>query len=83
MLIDKCQRCHTEPQANNAPFALLSYADTQAPYGDGPLFVQMHVQVDSNAMPLTPPKLTVAEKQTLLDWLCACAPPAPDGTTCP
>ena len=30
-----CQRCHTDPLANGAPFPLVTYENTQAPYYSG------------------------------------------------
>jgi hypothetical protein len=83
VLEDKCQRCHQDPPQNGAPFPLLDYDDTQAMYAGKPIFVRMKIAIESGFMPLTPPKLTASEKDTMLAWLCACAPPAPADTTCP
>ena len=83
VIVDKCQRCHTEPQKSGAPFPLLTYENTQALYVGDAIFLAMEHQVRLGTMPLNPPKLTPDEKQTMLAWLCSCAPPAPEGTTCP
>ena len=83
ILVDKCQRCHMSPPEMGAPFPLMEYADTQADYLGGPIFQKMHGAIKIDFMPLTPPKLTATEKTTITEWLCACAPPAPEGTTCP
>ena len=85
----KCQRCHTDPPENGAPFALLTWDDTRAPYGRVPVYEAMLVAVESGFMPLTelelsPPveDLTPAEKTTLLRWLEAGAVPDRSGTAC-
>jgi hypothetical protein len=79
----KCQRCHTDPQVNGAPFALLTWADTQKLYpavGGKPIWQKMYTAVDTKFMPLCaetcadnfdPPteKLTDDELTTLLSWL--------------
>jgi hypothetical protein len=73
-----CQRCHTDPPANNAPFPLVSYEDTQAPYytTDLQIWEVMQTAVSSGFMPLRPAALmppvealTCKEKSTLLGWL--------------
>jgi len=67
---------------NNAPFPLLTYEDTQAPFGaDKQRWQRMAEVVESGFMPLGK-VLPAADKQTLLDWLGQCAPPAPDGMGC-
>ena len=73
----KCQRCHADPTQNNAPFALLTYEDTQAlDHNRTPRFETMRQVVESDYMPpgflkVTPPvePLSAAEKSTLLGWL--------------
>jgi hypothetical protein len=87
----KCHACHTDPPANNAPFPLLTYADTQEPYGTkGKLrFQRMREVIEPDAIPHMPfgtaPQLTDAEFETLADWLDDCAPPeaAGQGCACP
>lgn len=91
ILQSKCQRCHQNPAQNGAPFALLTYADTQvaAPTPEKPQrkrYEQMRAAVESGVMPdrsqnLDPPvsDLTCEEKATLLAWLRAGAPPEADG----
>jgi hypothetical protein len=74
----KCQRCHSEPPQNGAPFPLLTYDDTQVLLGaeQTPVYSKMRVAVGLDYMPLTaipldPPvqPLTCEEKTTLLRWL--------------
>jgi uncharacterized membrane protein len=73
----KCQRCHSEPQENGAPFALLTYADTQVEDRAGrPRFEKMKAALESDYMPpqflkLTPEvePLLADERSTLLTWL--------------
>lgn len=81
----QCNPCHTNPTQNGAPFPLLTYADTQEPYGEGRLvYQQMLDQIQPGASPRMPlgGELSDAELKTLGDWLAACAPPAPTGTGC-
>jgi len=77
VLACKCQRCHTEPQENGAPFALLTYEDTQAPIGtSSQRWQRMRSAVALNFMPptffddLMPPveMLTDFEKATIIGW---------------
>lgn len=79
-----CQRCHTDPPENGAPFPLLTYADTQV--GESPRYEQMGVVVSQDFMPPTwlevdPPveALPCSEKHTLLEWVNQGAPPPPEG----
>lgn len=81
----KCNPCHNTPTQNGAPFPLLTYADTQEPYGtDRLVYQQMFDQIQPGASPRMPLNgmLTDAEMKTLGDWLAACAPPAAAGTGC-
>src|SRR5688572_10943538 len=84
-----CQRCHTDPPLNGAPFSLVTYEDTQEPFGTGrQRWQRMKEAVESGFMPLQgldldPPiePLTCEERSTLLGWLGQCAPPE-GGTDC-
>jgi uncharacterized membrane protein len=77
VLRQKCQRCHSDPPENGAPFPLLTYDDTQVVDRRGvPRFERMRAAVDSDYMPATfleldPPvePLGSAEKALLLAWL--------------
>lgn len=72
----KCQRCHTDPPENGAPFPLLAYEHTQAEYGGGQVWQALRGAIASDFMPpsflpeLMPPveKLTDFEKATLIGW---------------
>lgn len=87
VLQDKCQRCHSDPPQHGAPFALVTYDDTQAlDRHEQPRYLAMEEAVASGTMPATflkldPPvePLDESEKQLLLDW---CAADAPNGD-CP
>jgi len=82
VLQHKCQRCHRDPPQNGAPFALLTYPDTQVIDNKGkPRFQLMSEAVTSNYMPaqflkLDPPvePLTADERSLLLGWLNQGAP---------
>jgi hypothetical protein len=73
----KCHTCHiaSEPRPMGAPFSLITYADTQAPYKGMPslkIYQVMKTAVESGFMPLsTSPTgpLLADEKTTLLAWL--------------
>ena len=81
-----CQRCHTEPQQNAAPFPLLTYEDTQ----EDERYELMASAVGRDFMPPTwlvvdPPvePLPCSEKQTLLEWIDqGAAPPPADDPGC-
>lgn len=82
VLQNKCQRCHADPPEHGAPFALLSYDDTQAlDHRGSPRYLAMQEAVANGTMPATflklnPPvaPLEDTEKQLLLDWCSADAP---------
>jgi hypothetical protein len=84
VLTAKCQACHGSPTRNHAPFALLTYADTQAadplsPYTGDPVWQVMHTVIQPGGVPHMPfgnaPQLTSSEFATLDGWLLACALP--------
>ena len=88
IIVAKCQRCHTDPPENGAPFPLLTWQDTQEEYFLTPIWKRMHNAVSTGfmpfvALPLDPPvePLTPQEKETLLEWL-ECALPV-EAQTCP
>jgi hypothetical protein len=84
-----CQRCHQDPPLRGAPFALVTYEDTQQPFNaSGKLrWQRMTEVVERDIMPFRgDPEvpvgpLTCEEKSTLLAWLGQCAPPE-GGTDC-
>jgi hypothetical protein len=85
----KCQRCHVEPPEHGAPFALVTYDDTQVVNRSGvPRYERMLAAVESDFMPATfielePPvePLDDDEKALLVDWLSRGAEPV-GGTDC-
>jgi hypothetical protein len=85
VLAAKCRRCHTRPTRHTAPFALLTWEDTQQLLRDRPRFLVMEGAVRSGYMPYNiaanPPveRLSDAEKQIILDWVAAGAPRAECG----
>jgi hypothetical protein len=89
VLHEVCQRCHQNPPLHGAPFPLVTYQDTQEPFGPGKLrWQRMEEVVESGFMPLRgllmdPPvePLTCEQKSTLLGWLAQCAQPE-GGTDC-
>jgi hypothetical protein len=81
VIVAKCQRCHNDPQENDAPFPLLTWEDTRRSYGLVLVYEAMLPAIETDFMPLTqldlePPvePLTPGEKALLLDWLQSDAP---------
>jgi uncharacterized membrane protein len=76
VLQQKCQRCHAEETQHGAPFALVSYPDTQVVNARGkPRYELIATTVSSDFMPpsflkVAPPvePLTDLERAALLDW---------------
>src|ERR1041385_262789 len=75
-------RCYPEKTCLKGPFPLLTWSDTHQIYGEKPIFERMYDAVLSGFMPfqttdISPPTvpLTPSEKETLLVWARACAPP--------
>lgn len=88
VLRESCQRCHSDPPQNDAPFSLVTYEDTQQPFGVDKLrWQRMQEVVESGFMPLRrasdPPGelISCEQKKTLLGWLAQCAEPE-GGTQC-
>jgi hypothetical protein len=88
VLTDKCQPCHQQPPQNHAHFPLLTYEDTQAPFGTGGRrrWQRMAEVIEPGALPHMPygsaPQLTQQELTTLRAWFHTCARPVPEGTGC-
>src|SRR5437660_5573514 len=55
VLAAKCQRCHTYPPMNRAPWPLLDYADTQAPRGSRLRWQRMAEVIEAGTIPQMPP----------------------------
>ena len=89
LLAQKCRRCHTKPARHTAPFALLTWDDTQELLRDRQRYLVMESAVKSGYMPYNiaanPPveRLTDAEKQIIVDWVEAGAPRGSCGSTGP
>jgi uncharacterized membrane protein len=86
-----CQQCHMPSPENGAPFPLVTYADTRAPfsapptYQDAPIWKVMGDVVEADAMPPDRSGVTITRDQrdVILAWVDAGAPPADAGTMCP
>jgi len=77
----KCERCHSDPPSNGAPFSLANYAATQREDEGEPIYERMARAVRSDAMPpvslnVEPPvvDLTAHEVETIGAWADAGAP---------
>jgi hypothetical protein len=82
VLVDKCQRCHSNPPAPGVPIPLVTYEDTQVPFpaqNNEPVWQVIGDVIELDAMPVQPPFLTAGERGTLLAWVDAGAPPADGG----
>jgi hypothetical protein len=90
VLSEVCDVCHSSPPQNGAPISLVTYADTQAPftalptYDHAPTWKVMGDAVGSGLMPQPWPGVafSAAQKQTLLSWVDAGAPPIAPGVEC-
>lgn len=90
VLVLKCQRCHGEETQQGAPFALVSYHDTQVVNAAGkPRYELIAAAVSSEFMPpaflkLMPPvePLMEPERAALLDW-CDRGAPGPSASEPP
>jgi hypothetical protein len=69
-----CQRCHSNPTANGAPFPLETRWDIVRVGRDGEIRQLMIEQIEAGRMPLTPVTIDYSSRETLLDWLHAGAP---------
>jgi hypothetical protein len=80
----KCQTCHRKPPVNHAPFPLLNYEDVLVAWKGAPRWQDMYRVIQPGSIPHMPfgnaTPLTVAEFQTLSDWLATCAKPVDEGT---
>lgn len=77
-----CQQCHGSPPQNDAPFPLVTYADTQTNVSGRPLWSYMLAALQNNRMPLPPATLSSDQHDALMAWLQAGAPPAESGEEC-
>lgn len=82
VLQNNCQSCHQDPPKVGAPYPLLTFEDTRELHGMTmtPRWRRMGQVVESNFMPIGM-TMSAEDKQTLLDWVDACAPPA-EGMGC-
>lgn len=69
-----CQRCHTKPPANGAPFPLVTRSNIVRVGPDGEIRQLMIEQIEAGRMPLAPVTIDYDSRETLLDWLRAGAP---------
>jgi hypothetical protein len=84
----KCQTCHTRPLLNGAKMTLLTYEQTQEPFGitDHRWWQRMAEVIEPDGVPHMPyadaPQLTDGELMTLRGWFAACALPEAEGQGC-
>lgn len=82
VLKNVCQFCHTNPPQHDAPFPLVTYANTQAEMDGKPLYFWMEKYVSEEIMPLPPVDISDADRAVLLQWLRAGAPAREPGVVC-
>lgn len=86
VLKDKCQACHSGPPQNHAPFAIVSFEDTQKQFGitSRLKWQRMAEVIEPGGLPHMPygnaPQLTPDQLTTLQNWFASCAPPIAEGT---
>jgi|GEM_PF-5059439 len=83
VLNTKCHACHQDPPKANAPYSLRTFEDTRQLSGmtQTPRWQRIGAVIEQNTMPPNG-SMTPQDKQTLLDWVAACAPPAADAMGC-
>ncbi|HKQ69925.1 MAG TPA: hypothetical protein VJT73_11330 [Polyangiaceae bacterium] len=73
-----CQKCHTQPLLNGAPFPLIDRSDIVRIQKDGvEVRAAMIAQLETGRMPLTPETIDDVSRGQLLNWLRAGAPAEP------
>ena len=81
-----CNPCHQDPPLMFAPFPILTYEDTQMPFGMNGLvrYQRMNQVIRPTGVPHMPQggKLTDADYKILTGWLDMCAPPTAEGMGC-
>lgn len=88
VLAGKCRRCHVGEGLNGAPFALVTYADTQVEDAVGPRWIRMQRMVEDRTMPPTdsdlvpPPEPLTDDEAALLEAWFAAGAKAVGGTSC-
>jgi hypothetical protein len=70
-----CQRCHSLPPQNGAPFPLVRRSDVLASREGTVVRELMIQQLEAGRMPLTPVTMEAEAREVLLEWLRAGAPP--------
>jgi hypothetical protein len=69
-----CQRCHTSPPTNGAPFPLVTYSDIHTEIDGRPIWFWMEKVVRMGDMPLPPVEIAARDRDTILDWVRRGAP---------
>lgn len=77
VLRSTCQKCHSQPPTQGAPFALVTLSDIVATRSGSVVRDLMIEQLAAGRMPLTPVTLDPVEREVLLAWLRAGAQPGP------
>jgi uncharacterized membrane protein len=77
----RCRKCHSRPPQNDAPFPLVTWADTQGTVPHNPLHPTivdaMHARINDPKFPMPPSgmELLDEERAVLNTWLLAGAKP--------
>lgn len=83
---DKCQSCHGPTPSGGAPFSIMTWEDTQQPFGNITRWERMEQVIQPGSSPHMPfygaPQLTDDEFTTLDTWLKCGAKPIAQGTGC-
>jgi uncharacterized membrane protein len=82
VLASRCRKCHSDPPQHDAPFPLLTWANTHERYandGNKPIYQLMGVRIHDESFPMPPEgnPMTDADRAVLDKWIAKGAPSAP------
>ena len=77
-----CQKCHTKPPRNGAPFPLVTRSNIVRTTPDGQIRELMIQQLETRRMPLAPETIDEGSRTILLEWLTDGAVPLSEPRSC-
>ena len=77
-----CQKCHSKPPQNGAPFPLVTHSNIVRATPDGEIRELMIAQIEARRMPLTPETIEEGDRTILLEWLRDGALPLTEPRSC-
>ena len=82
ILQNVCQKCHTKPPQNGAPFPLVTRSNIVRVTSDGQIRELMIQQLETRRMPLAPVTIDDGSRTILLEWLKDGAVPLSEPRSC-